>query len=273
MSPTPTSPAPVLELRDVSFVREGRTILAPLTFTVAGHERWLVLGANGSGKTTLVRIAAMYEHPSSGSVRVLGELLGRTDVRVLRRRIGYSSAALSAQLRGELTCLDVVMTARYAALEPWWHTYDDADRAQALACLDRMGVATFAERPLGTLSSGEQQRVLLARTLMNDPGVVMLDEPSARLDLGGREQLVAALTELTTDPTAAPLVLVTHHLDEVPAGMTHVLLLRRGEVVAAGPIDRTLTADVLSECFELPLELDRRSEGRLSAWARRVSPR
>jgi iron complex transport system ATP-binding protein len=263
----------VLELRDVSFVRDERVILAPLTFTVAPHERWLVLGANGSGKTTLTRIAAMYEHPSSGTVRVLGEVLGRTDVRVLRRRIGYSSAALTAQLRGELSVIDVVMTARYAALEPWWHRYDDADRAQALSCLHRMGVAAFADRPLGTLSSGEQQRVLLARTLMNDPGVVLLDEPSARLDLGGREQLVGALTELTTDATAAPLVLVTHHLDEVPDGMTHVLLLRRGEVVATGPLDHTLTAEVLSECFELPLELERRADGRLAAWARRATPR
>lgn len=264
---------PVLELRDVSFVRDQRVILAPMTFTVAADERWLVLGANGSGKTTLTRIAAMYEHPSSGTVRVLGELLGRTDVRVLRRRIGYSSAALTAQLRGELSVIDVVMTARYAALEPWWHRYDDSDRAQALACLTRMGVQSFADRPLGTLSSGEQQRVLLARTLMNDPGVVLLDEPSARLDLGGREQLVGALTELTTDPAAAPLVLVTHHLDEVPDGMTHVLLLRRGEVVATGPIETTLTAAVLSECFELPLELERRADGRMAAWARRVTPR
>lgn len=263
----------MLALRDVSFVRDQRVILAPLTFTVAAHERWLVLGANGSGKTTLTRIAAMYEHPSTGTVEVLGEQLGRTDVRVLRRRIGYSSAALAAQLRSELAVIDVVMTARYAALEPWWHRYDDADRTQALACLQRMGVADFADRTLGTLSSGEQQRVLLARTLMNDPGVVLLDEPSARLDLGGREQLVGALAELTTDPAAAPLVLVTHHLDEVPNGMTHVLLLRRGAVVATGPLDTTLTADVLSDCFELPLELERRPDGRLSAWAIRARPR
>lgn len=260
---------PVLDLRGVSFVRDERVILAPMDWRVAADERWLVLGANGSGKTTLVRIAAMYEHPSSGDVTVLGERLGRTDVRVLRRRIGYSSAAIAAQIRPELTCIDVVMTAKFAALEPWWHRYDDDDRARAVACLDRMRVARFADRSLGTLSSGEQQRVLLARALMTDPGLLLLDEPSARLDLGGREQLVAALAELTTDPDAAPLVLVTHHLDEVPEGMTHVLMLRQGQVVARGPIDTTLTSAALSDCFEMALQLERRSDGRWSAWADR----
>ena len=260
------SPA-VLDLRGVSFVRDERTIVAPLDWQVQPHERWLVLGANGSGKTSLVRLCALYEHPSAGTISVLGEELGRTDVRELRRRVGYMSAAMAAQIRTELTCTDVVMTAKFAALEPWWHRYDDADRARARQCLDRMGVGTFADRELGTLSSGEQQRVLLARTMMNDPGVLLLDEPSARLDLGGREQLVAALAELTVDPAAAPVVLVTHHLDEVPAGMTHALLLRRGEVVARGPLDTTVTSESLSECFEVPLTLERRADGRMGAWA------
>jgi len=259
--------ATTLHLSRVSFVRDARVILAPLTWKVRDTERWLVLGANGSGKTTLLRIASLYEHPSTGTVDVLGERLGRTDVRRLRQRVGYLSAALGAQIRPELRCLDVVMTARYAALEPWWHRYTTADEARALECLDRMGVAWAASRSLGTVSSGEQQRVLLARTLMNRPGVVLLDEPSARLDLGGREQLVQALSELTLDPTAPPLVLVTHHLDEVPPGMTHVLMLRDGEVVARGPIDRTLRASALSECFGLPLHLERRPDGRFSAWA------
>lgn len=262
----------VLHLADVSFVRDDRVILAPLRWKVMPGERWLVLGANGSGKTTLLRIASLYEHPSSGRVDVLGERLGRTDVRVLRRRVGYLSAALAAQIRPELRSLDVVMTARYAALEPWWHQYTTADEAEARACLDRMGVGWTAERPLGTLSSGEQQRVLLARTLMNAPGVVLLDEPSARLDLGGREQLVQALSELTLDPAAPPLVLVTHHLDEVPPGMTHVLMLRDGRVVAKGPIGRNLTAANVSECFGMALQLERRPDGRLSAWAAPAPP-
>jgi iron complex transport system ATP-binding protein len=259
-------------MRRVSFVRDGRTILAEFDWTIRDSERWLVLGANGSGKTTLVRIASLYEHPSSGSVEVLGERLGRTDVRQLRRRIGLASAALALQFRPELRALDIVMTARHAALEPWWHEYTDDDEAQARACLDRMGVSSYAERSLGTLSSGEQQRVFLARSLMNEPGLVILDEPSARLDLAGREQLVGALTELVDDPAAPPLVLVTHHVDEVPIGMTHALLLRDGHVVAKGPLAKALTAGTLSECFGLDLALERRPDGRLSAWARHQAP-
>jgi iron complex transport system ATP-binding protein len=256
----------VLNLSQVSFVRDERSILSPITWRVRDTERWLVLGANGSGKTTLLRIAAMYEHPSTGRVEVLGERLGRTDVRELRRRVGYMSAALATQIRQELKALDVVMTAKYAALEPWWHRYTTDDEAQARACLHRMDVAWAEGRSLGTLSSGEQQRVLLARTLMNAPGVLLLDEPSARLDLGGREQLVVALSELTLDPSAPPLVLVTHHLDEVPPGMTHVLMLRDGKVVAKGPIDRHLTAANLSVCFDMPLQLQQRPDGRFNAW-------
>jgi iron complex transport system ATP-binding protein len=257
---------PPFQLLDISFVRGGRIILAPLRLTVTSSQRWLVLGANGSGKTTLLRISALYEHPSSGTVDVLGERLGRTDIRVLRRRVGYLSAALTAQIRPELTALDVVRTARYAALEPWWHTYTAADDADAQRALERMDVGWAADRPVGVLSSGEQQRVLLARTLMNDPGLLVLDEPSARLDLGGREQLVRALGELTTDPDAAPMLLVTHHLDEAPPGMTHCLMLRNGHVTAAGPIDDVLHSESLSDCFGLPLQLDRRPDGRWAAW-------
>lgn len=261
--------APALELESIVFERSGRRILDEISMRVHQHERWLVLGANGSGKTTLLRIAALYDHPSSGAVRVLGEELGHTDVRQLRRRVGYASAALAAQFRTELSANDVVVTAKYAALEPWWHSYTDADRQQAADCLERMGVAQMAGRSLGTLSSGEQQRVFLARTLMNDPQVILLDEPSARLDLGGREQLVAALADLAAQADGPPFVLVTHHVDEVPDGVTHALLLRDGRPVAQGPIDEALTAETLSECFEMSLALERRPDGRLSAWARR----
>lgn len=255
-----------VSMKGVGFVRDGRAILSPLDWTIRADQRWLVLGANGSGKTSLMRLASLYEHPSSGTIEVLGERLGHTDVRELRRRVGYLSASFAAQIRPELRCLDVVMTARYAALEPWWHRYTIADGAEAQECLERMGVGWTTERALATLSSGEQQRVLLARTLMNRPGLILLDEPSARLDLGGREQLVGALSELTLDPAAPPLVLVTHHLDEVPPGMTHVLMLRDGLVVAEGPIDSTLTAANISDCFGLALRLERRGDGRWTAW-------
>ncbi|MAT04595.1 MAG: iron ABC transporter ATP-binding protein [Acidimicrobiaceae bacterium] len=258
-----------LQLEHIVVRRDGRRIVDDVSLIVHPDENWLVLGANGSGKTTLLRVAAMYEHPSTGSVRVLGEQLGRTDVRRLRRRVGYASAALAAQFRAELTATDVVMTARYAALEPWWHQYDDADRARARECLSQMGVDAFADRSLGTLSSGEQQRVFLARTLMTDPGVILLDEPSARLDLGGRERLVHALDDLAADESAPPFVLVTHHVDEVPNGITHALLLRDGRAIAAGPIDDAMSSDTLSACFELPITLRRRDDGRYTAWSSR----
>lgn len=263
------SATPALALDDIVFERDGRLILDRVSLTVERDQRWLVLGANGSGKTTLVRIAAMYEHPSSGSVRVLGEELGHTDVRQLRRRIGYASAALADQFRPALSARDVVVTAKFAALEPWWHHYEPVDHERAHDCLTRMGVGQFTDRAIGTLSSGERQRVLLARTLMNDPEVILLDEPSARLDLGGREQLVHALDDLAATPDAPPFVLVTHHVDEVPDGVTHALLLKDGRPVAQGPIDEALTAASLSDCYAMPLELERRPDGRLSAWARR----
>jgi iron complex transport system ATP-binding protein len=258
-----------LELERIVFQRGERRILDDITLHIGDDEHWLVLGANGSGKTTLLRIASMYEHPSSGSVRVLGEELGRTDVRTLRARVGYASAALASQFRPELSAIEVVMTAKHAALEPWWHRYDDDDRRRAVDCLERMGVGAHAHDRLATLSSGEQQRVFLARTLMTDPGVVLLDEPSARLDLGGREQLVHALGDLIADPGGPPLMLVTHHVDEVPDGITHALLLREGRAIAQGPIGEALTSTTLSECFEMPLTLERRADGRLTAWANR----
>jgi iron complex transport system ATP-binding protein len=257
-----------LQLTAVRLIRDDRVILDQIDWTVEADQRWLVLGANGSGKTTLLRIASLYLHPSSGEVRVLGETLGETDVRALRRRIGVASAALTAELRPELTATEIVMTAKNAALEPWWHRYTADDRAKAVECLDRFGVAQFAERSLGTLSSGEQQRVMLARSIMTDPGLVLLDEPSARLDLGGREQLVGALGQMALDQAAPPIVLITHHVDEVPPGITHALLLRAGKVIGCGPIEQTLTAESISECFAMPLTLERRANGRYAAFAR-----
>jgi iron complex transport system ATP-binding protein len=256
-----------LEFRGAAVTREGRAILADIDWAVSAGERWVVLGRNGSGKTTLLRLASGFIHPTAGSVDILGQRLGRADVRTLRARIGLTSAALADQLRPSLDALDVVMTAKHAALEPWWHQYDDTDRRRAGALLDRLGVGALADRTFATLSSGERQRVLLARTLMIDPGLVLLDEPTAGLDLGGREELVGALGALAHDVAAPPTVLVTHHVDEIPPGFTHVLLLRAGRVHAAGPIATTLTAEALSDAFGLPLCLERR-DGRFSAYAR-----
>jgi iron complex transport system ATP-binding protein len=261
-----------LRLEGVGVVREGRSILRDVDWTVRPREHWVVLGSNGSGKSTLVRIAALDLHPTMGTVAVLGERLGRTDVRSLRRRIGYASAALADSLRSSISAFDVVLTARRGALEPWWHTYDDEDRDRAAQSLERLGVARLASRPFGTLSSGERQRVLIARTLVNEVGIVLLDEPNAGLDLGGREWLVEGLQELAEDPATPPMVLVTHHVEEIPPAFDHGLLLRDGDVVAAGPTIDVLTSERLSDTYGLALEVVE-SGGRFHARAVRAAPR
>jgi len=254
-----------LSLRDVTLVREGRAILDSVTWTVGASERWVVLGRNGCGKSTLMKIASLYLHPSSGEVDVLGETLGRTDVRSLRKRIGVASSGMADQLRSDLIAADVVMTAKNAALETWWHTYDDADRQRARDCLERMEIGRLADRSFATLSSGEKQRVLLARTLMPEPGLLLLDEPTAGLDLAGREDLVRTLGVLAAGVDTPATVLVTHHVEEIPEGFTHVLMLREGRVLSAGTLDDVLTEANLSQCFEMPLGLERR-HGRWWAW-------
>ena len=258
--------APVLELSAVSRTVDGTVLVRDVDWRVEPGQDWVVLGPNGSGKSSLLRIAGLHLHPSSGSVRVLGESLGRTDVRELRRRIGYTSAALADSIRPGLAAVDVVMTARHGALEPWWHTYCDADRTRALDLLQRIGCADRAGHAFGTLSSGERQRVLLARTLMTDPELLLLDEPTAGLDLVGREELVTTLADLAADPSTPPMVLVTHHVEEIPPGFTHVLILVAGRVATAGPLDVVLTDPTLSACFGLNLQLAR-EKGR---WSVRV---
>jgi len=262
------SSTPVLSLRGVSRTIDGTEVLRGVDWEVHAGQRWVVLGPNGSGKTTVVRIATMWEHPSAGTVELLGQRLGRTDVRRLRARVGFTSAAMADMLRPSLTALEAVMTAKHAALEPWWHTYDEEDSRRARAALQRVGCGHRADHRFGTLSSGERQRVLLARAMALEPELIVLDEPNAGLDLTGREELIGTLRDLAVDRATPPLVLVTHHADEIPDGFTHVLLLRAGGVLASGPISETLTAETLSECFGLELELERR-HGRWTAWAPR----
>jgi iron complex transport system ATP-binding protein len=265
MSDSPSSSIIVLD--GVTVSRDGRSIVDNISLTIRQGERWVVLGANGCGKTTLLRIMSLYLHPSSGAVYVRGEQLGKMDVRTMRSQIAYSSASLAADLRPALLARDVVMTAKYGALEPWWHEYSDHDRQHALHCLERMGVAHFAERVFGSLSSGEQQRVLLARALMNDPIILLLDEPSARLDLGGREHLVGILEEFARSHPTLPSVLVTHHVDEIPRSTTHVLLMKNGRQVAGGPLESTLTSDNVSATFDISLCVEQRDNGRYTAFA------
>jgi iron complex transport system ATP-binding protein len=245
-----------LELSGISLRIDGTSILHDVDWAVARDERWVILGPNGAGKTSLMRIAALYQHPTSGTVDVLGQRLGRCDVRTLRERVAFSSPALAAALEPSMTALEVVMTARYAALAPWWHQYTDADRAHAHELLVRFRCEHVVDHRFPTLSAGERQRVLLARSLMNEPGVVLFDEPTAGLDVGGREELVGDLELWARDPGRPPIVLVTHHLEEIPPGFTHALVLRDGTTLTAGTLRETVTSETLSDAFGLRLRVD-----------------
>jgi iron complex transport system ATP-binding protein len=269
-APARTYPDPdpdaVIDLAGVTVTRSRNDLLQEVDWQVREDERWVVLGPNGAGKTTLLSVAAARLHPTSGRVAILGEQLGKVDVFELRPRIGLSSAALAERIPSHETVTDVVVTAAYAVVGRFSERYDTLDTERGLALLAQFGVDGLAARTYGTLSEGERKRVQIARALMTDPEVLMLDEPAAGLDLGGREDLVRRLSTLASDPAAPALVLVTHHVEEIPPGVTHALLLREGRVVAAGPLAEALTGETLSRTFGLPLQLDQR-DGRYSARA------
>jgi iron complex transport system ATP-binding protein len=256
---------PVIALTGVSVRRSGRTILGPLDWAVGSGERWVVIGPNGSGKTTLVQVASTNLWPTTGSVDVLGSRIGRVDSRELRRRIGYASAIQEPAFEPALTARDVVMTARHGALAPWWHTFEDADRARADELLDRLAVGSLSGRSVGLLSTGERRRVQIARALMPDPELLILDEPAAGLDVGARETLVVDLGRLAGLARPAAIVLVTHHVEEIPSGFDHALVLGAGRIAGAGPIDAVLGGAAPAAAFGVPLRIDRR-DGRYRAW-------
>jgi iron complex transport system ATP-binding protein len=248
----------------VAVRRSTSTLLRDVDWAVELDERWVVLGPNGAGKTTLLRLAAAELHPTTGSVDVLGERLGRVNVFELRTRIGLTSASLGMRVPGDEVVRDVVVSAGYGVLGRWRERYDATDTDRADQLLDALGVRGLAERTFGTLSEGERKRTLIARALMTDPELLLLDEPAAGLDLGAREDLVKRLAELAQDPDAPALVLVTHHVEEIPPGFTHALLLRDGGVVAQGLLEDTLTGDNLSKTFDVPLKLSH-VDGRFAA--------
>lgn len=256
----------VLEFSDVVVRRNARDIVDHVNWSVADDQRWVVLGANGAGKTTLLQLAATLLHPTSGVVTILEERLGRTDVFELRPRIGFASTAMARQVPPTETVLDVVMTAAYSVVGRWNETYEDIDERRALRVLAEWKLDHLADRTFGTLSEGEQKRVQIARAVMTDPELLLLDEPSASLDLGAREELLQLLGGYAQAPTTPAMVMVTHHVEEIPVGFTHVMLLRDGAVVASGPLQTTLTGDNLSATFGMPIVLTT-SEGRYAARA------
>ncbi len=254
----------VLELADVTVRRGDAVLLDQVSWEVRDGERWVVLGPNGAGKTTLLQLASAQIHPTSGVVGLLGEVLGTVDVFELRPRVGLTSAALADRIPRHEVVRDVVVSASYGVVGRWRESYDEMDHQRAQRLLDEIGAGHLAERVFGTLSEGERKRVQVARALMTDPELLLLDEPAAGLDLGGREDLVTSLSALARDPDAPATVLVSHHVEEIPPGFTHALLLRRGTVVAAGPVADVVTRENLSETFSMPLAL-RRSQGRWTA--------
>ena len=254
--PETADPDLLIDFRNVSLRRGDRVLVGPLDWAVELDERWVIIGPNGAGKTSLLRIAAAAEHPSTGVAFVLGERLGRVDISELRARIGLSSSVVAQRVPTDEVVRDLVVSAGYSVLGRWRERYDDVDYRRAIDMLESLGAEHLADRTYGTLSEGERKRVLIARALMTDPELLLLDEPAAGLDLGGREELVARLTDLAADPDAPALVLVTHHVEEVPPGFSHCLLLSEAQVVASGLLPDVLTSENLSAAFGQSIALD-----------------
>jgi iron complex transport system ATP-binding protein len=257
----------ILELSDISVRRGDRIILGPINWQVLEGERWVVLGPNGAGKTTLLQICSSLIHPTAGEINILGEKLGKVDVFELRTRIGLTSSALVEQLPPDELVMDVVLTAAYAMLGRWQEKYDLWDESRAMALLTALGVRELGERLFGSLSEGEKKRVQIARALMADPELLLLDEPASSLDLGGREDLLRRIESLSKDPLAPATVIVTHHIEEIPVGTTHALLLREGAVVAQGEVASVITDQNLTQAYGLAITVQNEG-GRFFARAR-----
>ena len=255
---------PVIDFTGVTIRRGSATLIDGVDWVVEEDERWVILGPNGAGKTTLVQVASAQVHPTAGEARILGEPLGGTDVFELRPRIGLASAALAERIPRQERVRDVVMSAAYGVLGRWRESYDALDVERADALMSELGVGRLADRTFGTLSEGERKRVQIARALMTDPELLILDEPAAGLDLGGREDLVSTLSVLAMDGVAPAIVLVSHHVEEIPPGFTHVLMLREGRVVTQGPLEHVMSERSLSATFGLPLVLQQ-TAGRYAA--------
>lgn len=256
--------AAAFDLARVTVLRSGKALLADVSWRGDSGDRWVVIGANGAGKSTLMQILGTTLFPTSGTADILGERLGEVDVFDLRTRIGFTGTTVADRIPAAESVRDAVMSAAHAVTGRWNEEYESLDVGRADQILGELGIRALADRTFGTLSEGERKRTLVARALMTDPELLVLDEPGAGLDLGAREDLLASLELLAESPESPVLVLVTHHVEEIPRGFTHVLMLREGAVVASGPLDTTLTAENLSRTFGMRLQLDV-VDGRFSA--------
>lgn len=244
---------PVLQVENVTVVRDQKTILGPLTWQVNENERWVILGPNGAGKSTLFALCSSQMHPTSGTVHILGSRLGAVDVFELRPRIGFMGSTIVEQFPNDEKVLDVVLTAAYAVLGRWQEAYELWDESRAQALLTTLGVRELADRKFFSLSEGEKKRALIARALMADPEILLLDEPASGLDLGGREDLLKRFDSLAIDPYSPATLIITHHIEEIPAGSTHALLLKSGQIIASGPIGEVITSENLTQAYEMPI--------------------
>lgn len=265
---TPTDQDWLIDFRGVELRRGGKNLVGPVAWQVELDERWVIIGPNGAGKTSLVRMAAAEEFPSKGTAFLMGEQIGKTDMRDLRALIGLSSAAVQSRIPADERVYDLVISAGYAVLGRWREEYQDMDFSRADDILAQVGASHLKDRTWTTLSEGEKKRVILARALMSNPELLILDEPSAGMDLGGREDLVGYLGDLAMDPDAPAIVMITHHVEEIPYGFTHAMLLDDGEVVAKGLINSVLTSENLSQAFHQPIQVDRIGQ---RYFARRIS--
>jgi iron complex transport system ATP-binding protein len=257
----------VLELKDVDFVRDGKLLLSAVSLTVGEGERWALLGPNGAGKSTLLGLCGAVTHPTRGTVEILGKRLGTVDIRTLRESIGHVNPR--HPLRSPLSILDVVLTGLTGTTErmPRWEpTTAQVERAREL--IDLLGISPLASSPWTTLSQGERGRALIARALISDPKLLLLDEPSTGLDVAAREQLLETLDHIHTTHPHLAWVLVTHHLEELPTCTTHAALLRDGHVLSAGAVDDVVTTQLISETFAHPIQINRHG-GRWTATAQR----
>lgn len=257
----------VLKFENVDLIRDQTSILKNINFETKFNQHLVILGPNGAGKTSLIEIAAGFQFPSGGKVEILGKVMGKTDLNQLKLSIGYAGSRLNLIMDPNEKVFDAVISAAYGIVGRWREVYSSFDIARAAQVLELMGMSGYRERQYGNLSAGERKKVDIARALMNDPELLILDEPAASLDLPSREDLLHQLDELINSGFSPALVMVTHHIEEIPNGFNQALLLNNGEVFAKGDIESTLSEESLSNLYGFNIRVVN-TEGRRFAYRR-----